>query len=72
LDNSTNEAKFIEKFENKDNGKVFRKNEHFMYMEPVDNILSLAQEAGFIVLQKIDLIKSGYEYNMLYVLSKPE
>ena len=72
LDNSTSEAKFIEKFENKDNGKVFRKNEHLMYMEPVDNILSLAQEAGFIVQQKIDLIKSGYEYNMLYVLSKPE
>ena len=72
LDPSTNEAKFIEKFENRENGKVFRKNEHLMYMEPADNILSLAQEAGFIVNQKIDLIKSGYEYNFLYVLLKPQ
>jgi hypothetical protein len=41
-------------------------------MEPSDNILALAQEAGFIVNQKIDLIKSGYEYNFLYVLLKPQ
>jgi SAM-dependent methyltransferase len=72
LDPSKNTAKFIENFEDKSSGKVFRKNEHQFYMENVKQILSQAQDVGFIVQGKIDLIKSGYEYNMLYVLVKPE
>lgn len=72
LDNSNNRAKFIENFEHRDTGRVFRKNEHQFYMENVSQILSQAQNVGFIVQGKIDLIKSGYEYNMLYLLVKPE
>jgi hypothetical protein len=72
LDSSKNTAKFIENFEDKSSGKVFRKNEHQFYMENVKQILSQAQDLGFIVQGKINLSKSGYEYNMLYVLVKPE
>lgn len=72
LEPNKNSAKFVENFEDKETGKVFRKNEHQLYMEDVDQILSQAQQVGFIVQGKVDLIKSGYEYNMLYVLLKPE
>ena len=65
-------AKFVEKFSNKASGKVFRKQEHEMFMESEDDILSMAQEAGFIQQSKIDLIKSGYEYNSLFTFVKPE
>ena len=71
LNPDNNEAVFIEKFKNKNTGKVFRKQEHQMYMEPEQDILRMAQDKGFIVQGKIDLIKSGYEYNSLYILTKP-
>jgi SAM-dependent methyltransferase len=71
-DKKNNSAKFIEKFKNKESGKVFRKQEHKFYMEPESVIISNAKDAGFIVLGKIDLISSGYEYQYLYVLQKPE
>ena len=71
LNPGNNEAKFIEKFKNKKSGKVFRKQEHKMYMELEEDILRMAQDKGFIVQGKIDLIKSGYEYNSLYILTKP-
>ena len=71
LNPSNDEAKFVEKFKNKNTGKVFRKQEHQMYMEPEKDILAMAQEVGFILQGKIDLIKSGYEYNNLYILIKP-
>jgi hypothetical protein len=32
----------------------------------------MAKQSGFIVQGKIDLIKSGYEYNYLYIFVKPE
>jgi SAM-dependent methyltransferase len=71
LDNSKNQAKFVEKFQNKDNNKVFRKQEHVMYMEPENDILTMAKNAGFIIQGKIDLIKVGYEYQYLYIFQKP-
>jgi len=72
FENENNKAKFVEKFKNKDTGKIFRKNEHVMYMESEGDILKIAKQSGFIVQGKIDLIKSGYEYNYLYILVKPE
>ena len=71
LNQNNDEAKFIEKFKNKSTGKVFRKQEHKMYMESEKDILAMAQDQGFIVQGKIDLIKSGYEYNNLYIFIKP-
>ena len=65
-----NMAFFREKFVNKETG-VVRKNEHHLYMETEDAILTMAQNAGFIVQGKIDLIKCHYEYQYLYILVKP-
>lgn len=65
-------TKFIERFQDKDSGKTFRKNEHTLYMESEEEILALAQTCGFIIQGKLDMIKAGYEYQYLYILEKPE
>jgi hypothetical protein len=39
-------------------------------MESEDKIIELAKQNGFSLDKKIDLIKSGYEYNYLYVFTK--
>jgi SAM-dependent methyltransferase len=70
LDKSKNIAKFVEKFTNDNNGKV-RKNEHDLYMDSQESILIQAQEAGFIVEGQVDLVKAQYEYQYLYILTKP-
>ena len=69
LDKQKNIAIFEEKFKN-DNGQV-RKNEHILYMESQKDILFMAQEAGFILQGQADLIKAQYEYQYLYILTKP-
>jgi SAM-dependent methyltransferase len=71
LENGKDSARFVEKFQNKENGKVFRKQEHVMYMESEKDVLVLAKNSGFIVQGKIDLIKVGYEYQYLYIFQKP-
>ena len=70
LDNSKNEAIFIEKFKNKEDGKI-RKHEHVLYMEDTTEILQQAQSAGFIIQGQIDLVHCQYEYQYLYILVKP-
>jgi len=62
-------AKFNEKFKF-NNGKV-RKHEHTLYMEPQTTIINYAQESGFIIEGNIDLVHCAYEYQYLYILSKP-
>ena len=69
LDESTNTAIFDEKFKFND-GKV-RKQEHILYMNDVSEIVNMAQEAGFLLHAKIDLVKVAYEYQYLYVFVKP-
>jgi SAM-dependent methyltransferase len=71
IDDNSNSAKFVESFKNKKSGKVFRKQEHDLYMEPYKEILAMAKDAGFIVQGKVDLLQSGYEYQYLFVLVKP-
>jgi SAM-dependent methyltransferase len=71
MNENDNTAKFVESFKNKKSGKVFRKQEHDLYMEPYKEILAMAKDAGFIVQGKIDLLQSGYEYQYLFVLVKP-
>ena len=70
LDKANNQAKFMEKFKQDKEGKV-RKNEHLLYMESQESILREAQEAGFILQGKVDLVKAQYEYQYLYILTKP-
>lgn len=70
LDISKNIAVFNEKFKFNDSNKV-RKQEHTFYMEDEDTILTQAQNAGFIIEGKIDLMKCAYDYQYLFILTKP-
>lgn len=62
-------AIFNEKFEGTD-GKV-RKQKHRFHMESDKDIVTMAQQTGFVLQGKIDLIKVGYEYQYLYIFRKP-
>jgi trans-aconitate methyltransferase len=70
LDTSKNIGIFKEKF-NFSNSKKPRKQEHIFYMETEDEILTKAQQIGFIIQGKIDLMKCAYDYQYLYILTKP-
>lgn len=70
LNDKNDIAIFTEKFKFNDTGKV-RKNEHTMYMPTQESILQMAQEVGFIVQGKVDLVSVTYEYQYLYILVKP-
>jgi SAM-dependent methyltransferase len=70
FDTDRNITKFVEKFKNDNDGKV-RKNEHILYMPDDAEILDEAQAAGFILDSKIDLLQCQYEYQYLYILTKP-
>ena len=69
LEEDKNIATFDEKFKFKD-GKV-RKHEHRLYMEPMEEILEITRDAGFIIDGKIDLNQCGYDSQYLYILTKP-
>jgi SAM-dependent methyltransferase len=64
-----NIATFDEKFKFND-GNV-RKQEQKLYMEDTQDILTIAQQCGFILQGKIDLVKCAYENQYLYILVKP-
>ena len=70
LDESNDQAKFIEKFKNDSDGKV-RKNELTLYMPDIQQITDTAQASGFTIEAKIDLLQCQYEYQYLYVFVKP-
>jgi SAM-dependent methyltransferase len=69
LDEQNNVAKFEEKFKF-DDGKV-RKQEQTLYMEDTSTIVNIAQECGFILQGKIDMVKCAYEHQYLYIFVKP-
>ena len=69
LHESSDTAIFDEKFKFND-GKV-RKQEHVLYMKDVSEIVNMAQDAGFLLHAKVDLVKVAYEYQYLYVFMKP-
>jgi SAM-dependent methyltransferase len=69
LDDTSNIAVFDEKFKF-NNGKV-RKQEQALYMEDISNIVNMAQDAGFLLHAKIDMVKCAYEYQYLYIFTKP-
>lgn len=64
-------AYFTEKFTTRDTNKLFRKNKHEMFMESPETIVKIAQEQGFIVGDKLDMVKAEYEYQYLYIFQKP-
>jgi ubiquinone/menaquinone biosynthesis C-methylase UbiE len=69
LNDSNDIAVFNEKFKFK-NGNV-RKHEQKLYMEDLPSIVNMAQDAGFLLHAKIDMVKCAYEYQYLYVFIKP-
>lgn len=64
-----NLATFDEKFKF-DDGKV-RKQQQKLHMEDTDTIVRMAQEAGFLIHAKIDMLKCAYENQYLYIFIKP-
>ena len=61
---------FQEIFKDTTTGNV-RQNELGLYMPNQAAILSMAQEIGYNILSKIDLVKGQKEYQYLYILYKP-
>lgn len=70
FDKHNNKAEFTETFKDDTSGNV-RKNVHTLYMETQKNILALAKQRGFILKGKIDLVRTMYEYQYIYILYKP-
>ena len=69
FDKGANIATFDEKFKF-NNGNV-RKQEQRLYMEDTQDILTTAQQSGFILQGKIDLVTCAYDSQYLYILVKP-
>ena len=69
LDSGKNIATFDEKFKFKD-GKL-RKQQQVLYMEDTSTIVNMAQDAGFILHAKEDMLKCGYENQYIYIFVKP-
>ena len=70
LDQQNNIAKFTEKFKNDKDGKI-RKQEHVMYMPDLKEIVDEVQSTGFILEGIVDLVQCQYEYQYLYIFTKP-
>lgn len=66
-----NLAFFKEKFKFKKEKKV-RENEHRLYMEKHDVIVSQVKKSGFVLYEKINLMPVQYEDQFLYLFKKPE
>jgi ubiquinone/menaquinone biosynthesis C-methylase UbiE len=69
LESDKNIATFDEKFKFND-GKI-RKQQQILYMNDTTNIVNLAQNSGFILEAKTDMVKCGYEKQYLYTFLKP-
>ena len=60
---------FDEKFKFND-GKI-RKQQQKLYMEDTATIVNIAQECGFILHGKLDMVKCAYDNQYLYIFVKP-
>jgi SAM-dependent methyltransferase len=69
FDKDNNIATFDEKF--KFNDGHTRKQEQQLYMEDTSTIVNMAQDCGFILQGKIDMVKCAYENQYLYIFVKP-
>lgn len=70
LDAPENTGYFVEKFKDNKTGAV-REQKHIMYMEDLNDIVTDATDAGFIVNGFIDLLHCQYEYQYIYIFQKP-
>lgn len=65
-------AVFTEKFrgDKGDSANKTRKQEHRMYMPSVEDIVNDAQQVGFNLQGKVDMVHAQYEYQYLYIFTK--
>ena len=70
LDEKQDLAKFSENFR-MDDCSNSRKNEHILYMPEKEEIVNEIQNVGFISYGIVDLINCQYEYQYLYIFTKP-
>jgi SAM-dependent methyltransferase len=69
LEPESDVATFDEKFKFND-GKV-RKQQQKLYMESAESIVGTAQDCGFILQGKSNMVKCAYENQYLYIFQKP-
>jgi SAM-dependent methyltransferase len=69
LDSNNNIATFDEKFKFNDGG--VRKQQQKLYMDDTSTITAIAQDCGFIIQGKIDLLKCSYSNQYIYIFVKP-
>ena len=65
------EAIFEEKFKFKNSPKQTRVNQHKLIMPKQTQIISMAKNAGFIMLSKIEMKDCSWDNQYLYILQKP-
>jgi ubiquinone/menaquinone biosynthesis C-methylase UbiE len=68
VNKDNNSAIFEEKIKTND-GKV-RKNEHHLYLEDRDEIIQMAQDAGFDIFGAGEMKQTEYGYQYIYILRK--
>ena len=71
LDEVNDRALFEEVFVSDDNNHI-RKHIHKLNMPKQKDLLDIASNIGFKIVDKLDLVNIEYEYNFLYILQKPE
>ena len=69
-DKKNNISIMRETFKPKNSNKI-RQNEHKLYMPTQKQILTLARNAGFILINKSNMVSCEYNNQYLYVLQKP-
>lgn len=69
LDEQNNIAKLAEEFEYNNGDK--RTQEHILYMPDTTEIVDNALNSGFILFSQVDLMNCQYEYQYLYIFTKP-
>jgi SAM-dependent methyltransferase len=70
LDEQNNIAKLTENFEY-DNSNKSRTLEHILYMPDTTEIVDIALNSGLILYSQVDLLNCQYEYQYLYIFTKP-
>lgn len=70
LDKHTNTATFTENIKYKNNNKI-RTNKHTLYVNTINSITQEAMRSGLILHEIVDLLGCQYEYEYLYIFTKP-
>jgi len=71
FDMKDDNAYLIETFKSKKDNSI-RKNEHHLYMPTQSSIISMAKDAGFILISKSEMSSCQHNHQYIYILQKPE